>query len=292
MRVAVIVLFNPDLVRLKQCVFSIVDQLDYLIFINNSSIRNPLRDANSKFIDIECVANIGIAAAQNIGLKKALEISAKYILLSDQDTIFPLNYLNEMTATIDSIADAGCVVPVLVDDRGGVTVSPFKIRKWGMKWRLRPSQFGQVTLVEAPASGMLIKADVVSKIGLMREDLFIDLVDLEWCWRVSYNKLKILGICGVAINHRLGNNKIKLPFKIVNSRDPIRTYYISRNTLFLAKNLDYISIIDKISLCIDCLKYLVGFSILFSPHILHFKYSLKGLYHGYVGRVGNLDVSK
>ncbi|QWC98994.1 glycosyltransferase family 2 protein [Polynucleobacter paneuropaeus] len=288
--VGIIILYNPDKERLSQCIGSIIRQLDYLIFINNSDESIDINYSDDpKIIKIDCNENLGIAAAQNIGLSKAIELLATEILLSDQDTIFPENYLGQMTCVLDREVSACAVVPCLEDDRGLITKSRIKIRRWGMKWRLNPSADKVMDVVEAPASGMVMKVDALKIIGPFREELFIDLVDLEWCWRARKTNFRVLSAGHICINHRLGNSKIRVLFKTLNSRHPMRSYYIARNTLFLAIRSRDISVFDRFGLYIDCIKYLIGFSLFFNPHYSHFVYSLRGFFHALIGKMGKLS---
>jgi rhamnosyltransferase len=42
------------------------------------------------------------------------------------------------------------------------------------------------------SSGFFYSREVIEKIGLKNEDLFIDLVDWEWCWRARSKDTKFL----------------------------------------------------------------------------------------------------
>ena len=69
----------------------------------------------------------------------------------------------------------------------------------------------------------------------MDETLFIDNVDLEWCFRVKQMKFSLYGVPNAILLHRLGEDARKVPFsnRFVLIHAPIRQYYIMRNRLWL-----------------------------------------------------------
>lgn len=283
------VAYNPDLIRFISCINSIIDQIDCLIIVDNSDAEISFLPLNSKIIHIRCSQNVGIARAQNIGIVQAINMGAEYFLLSDQDTIFPAGYIVSMLNILNS-NDAICsVVPRIEDDRIPDSGAFIKIRKFGLKWRVKIHNNMVERVVEAPASGMLIKLKHLKLVGFMREDLFIDLVDLEWCWRANKRNLMVIANGSIVINHRFGDSAKKYAGKILNSRSPIRSYYIARNTLYLAIFSKDISVVDRMGLLVDCLKYLFGFSLFFSPHYSHLKCCITGFHHAITSRLGKIQ---
>ena len=94
---AIIVTYNPDIDRLLSLLESICFQVDYIFIIDNSTKNLILKESN--FENIKIVnngKNLGIAEAQNIGIKLSQKHKSDFILTSDQDTIFPNNYVNKM----------------------------------------------------------------------------------------------------------------------------------------------------------------------------------------------------
>lgn len=66
----VVVIYKPDWKLLDECMTSVSDQVDMLCVIDNSPVdnSNKFHDLNSKINYIWAKKNIGIAAAQNIGI--------------------------------------------------------------------------------------------------------------------------------------------------------------------------------------------------------------------------------
>mgnify|MGYP005665748609 FL=1 len=92
----VIVTYKPNIPLLENCILSILDTIDNIYIINNSNNKLNIRIKNDKVNIIYLEKNMGISYAQNIGIKKSLKDGASFILLSDQDTVYPKNYLHNM----------------------------------------------------------------------------------------------------------------------------------------------------------------------------------------------------
>ena len=58
------------------------------------------------------------------------------------------------------------------------------------------------------SSGSLIPKKAFIEIGGMEEDLFIDLVDYEWCWRAQKQGFSTFVTKEVKMAHRLGEDVI------------------------------------------------------------------------------------
>src|SRR5262249_19594983 len=94
---------------------------------------------------------------------------------------------------------------------------------------------GPNVLADAIASGALIPAEVLQSVGLMQEDLFIDWVDMEWCWRArNLHGLQVIGIGDVVIQHAVGDDVVALGSRKITIRSPLRHYYMIRNAIYLA----------------------------------------------------------
>ena len=76
MNSAIIVLFNPDLVHLNSLINSLLNQVDNVILVDNTPVKNQQYDflnkdqLNKKIIYVDLNGNLGIAKAHNAGIKK------------------------------------------------------------------------------------------------------------------------------------------------------------------------------------------------------------------------------
>ncbi|MDR2408807.1 MAG: glycosyltransferase family 2 protein, partial [Bacteroidales bacterium] len=204
--IAVIITYNPDLIQLQKTIDSLAEQVDRIIIINNGDtlFSSILRD-NCTFVNLG--KNYGIAYAQNRGIEKALKLSAKFIVLSDQDTIFPERYVEKILLVYNSLQyrHIAALVPVFYDLEKELK-SPIMLTKFSFTY-----DYSKIytRTAQAISSGSFIITNSLKKIGLMNEKLFIDYVDFEWCWRAIKLGYKIVTIPDIIIEHHLGDNIIR-----------------------------------------------------------------------------------
>ena len=281
---AVAVLYNCDDSKIKPMYESLARQVDRLYIVDNSDNGQDLTDvftSNPKIEYISLGDNLGIAYAQNVGIKKAMDTGCDYVLLSDQDTVFPDDYVVVMLREWQSspYTNIAAMGPDFADrNREG--------ERQGFVWfngirnnRLYPSG-GQVEVSQLIASGKMIDLSKISDIGLMDESLFIDWVDIEWCWRARAKGYKVVGCADVVISHCLGDYNVRIGEKQYIVRGAVRHYYIIRNAVYLKKYSTYINPAMRINLGYKTIRYLIGFTLLGKPRSKHFKYCIKGLHDG------------
>ena len=286
-----IVTYIPDMQLLTKAIASMVEQVRKIYIIDNTPMRVEAlqKFKNEKIEIIYLDDNKGIAYAQNIGIKKSLENKSDFIVLSDQDTIYPENYVTNMLKIENTNFNKVIAFTPLFRDTVGNNENEGFITKslFGFK-KINPiNSFHEV--FQTIASGKILNTRYLDDIGLMDEDLFIDWVDLEWCWRADKKGYKIIGNADVVITHQLGDEATNLGFREVNLRSPIRHYYITRNAFYLALNDKSLDKLHKITLFFKAFRYIIGFPLLSKPHLKHLKYVLLGFWHGITKQLGKLD---
>nr|HPJ21580.1 hypothetical protein [Clostridia bacterium] len=84
-------------------------------------------------------------------------------------------------------------------------------------------------------SGAITNIPVLKKLGGFDEDMFIDLVDFEYCLRLGESGYRIIRANGFVLKQRLGDLFEKHIGKrriFVTNHSPMRVYYYSRNLLY------------------------------------------------------------
>jgi len=286
----VIVTYNPEIKLLKKVIQSIIEQVRKIYIVDNTpgKAKELERFRNEKVEIIYLGNNKGIAYAQNIGINIAIENNAEYVILSDQDTVYPNNYVKEMLKVFDKYENVAAVSPLFKDINKNKPHEGF-IEKSLIGFKKFYPTKGYYEIYQTIASGLIINVKALKVIGLMNEDLFIDWVDLEWCWRARKKGYKIIGNADVIIIHQLGDKSVNIGFREVNIRSPLRHYYITRNAFYLALRDNSLDKLHKLTLFLKSFRYILGFPILSKPHLKHLKYVLLGFWHGITGKLGKLD---
>jgi rhamnosyltransferase len=284
----IVVAFNPDLEQLCKVIESILQWSQRVILVDNTPNTSYCADVLDKY-DLDIIQlreNIGIGAAQNIGILKAASLGCDWIVLSDQDTLYPENYGLLMKSRLQMYENACAIAPTFIDvHRSDEAIIKAKVPAWHGWQKISPP--GRVfDLYEAAASGLMLKVSSLQYVGLMNEQLFIDWVDFEWCWRARAAGFRVLGASDIKVNHSLGIGAISLGGKFVNVRPPIRHYYIVRNCIYLAIYSNFLNIFIRIRLLFKSLIFIAGYSLLFSPRLVNLYSVIAGFKDGVLGRLG------
>lgn len=215
---AVVIWYNPE-PGFAENVKSYASYVDEVIVIDNS------KEDNAAFLQgvdnvhyVSLGRNLGIAAALNRGFETARDHGAEWVLSMDQDSSFNSDHIsllltNTKTAEIDT-AVIGC----LETDRAPGT--------------------GLREIDKVITSGSLNRVSAYSHIGGFNEDLFIDQVDFEYCFRLKAAGFRILQDLRVQMHHQKGDPELKA-FRgrsyTVTHYNATRRYYQVRNRLYMRK---------------------------------------------------------
>lgn len=240
--VAVVVTYGPD-DRTARLIFALADHCRVVVVDNGSSpaalahIDDAVSVAGAELICLG--ANTGIAHAQNVGVVRARELGADYVLLSDQDSLPDAGMVATLRERLESTPGCGAVGPYIADNKPGGDELVYVDRTWGPRRACR-EELAQPALEAAflLASGCLIPLSVLAEVGPMNEAYFIDHVDLEWCLRARRRGYAMVVDTSARLDHSLGDETVTLPGRVqpVHLHGPIRCYYLTRNTIFLLRS--------------------------------------------------------
>lgn len=240
-----VVLYEPDEERLFHNLEKINPQVDKIFLYANSNIEK-IAEKLKKF-------NVVIlGSGQNIGLAKALnaimeEASEKYqmewVVTFDQDSIAPDNMIEVMYPFLSEESTA-IVCPQVIDKR-----RPY------MKKQTKKKEY----VSRCITSSSCTKISAWKDVGKFDENLFIDLIDNDFCKRLILKGWKILRINDLVLDQEFGNIELKSPKKVkfymniakkIKNKNlstniaklsykktvsPMRVYYSNRNIIYLNK---------------------------------------------------------
>ena len=301
---AVVVSYCPDVPLLRALLLALTPQVAAIELVDNT----PAADARVADLVQELALpslrlhrlgdNYGIARALNVGAQAAWDAGASHVLLSDQDSLPPTGMvaglLRAETELIASGARVGAIGPSFTDTHTGITF-PFQAWVPGKFFygHVRPS--AQRPIVEALTlitSGTLIPAAAWAVTGPMREDYFIDKVDIEWSHRARAAGLHLYGTLYATMAHRLGDDSLRVWYfgwRHESVYSPLRIYYQIRNFVALCR-LPFVPMRWKWRNG----WYTVGVAytqVVFGhQRTAALRMALRGLWHGLRGRMGRLDV--
>lgn len=282
--VAIVVLYHHSNEVLNQMLDSLTPQVHFVVIVNNGPafrIDTSNKESNRNQLEfIQLSENLGIAAAQNIGINWARSRKAEYVLLMDQDSVPALDMVEKLVFAISKQTSPAAVGPRYLDERKDILQTPFfRIRGLRME-KCASNNVGLATQVDfLISSGSLIPVSVLDVVGEMREDLFIDYVDTEWVWRARYHGFLSYVVHSAHMLHSLGDQHIKFFGKQMTMHHPLRHYYMFRNAFILYRESwipFHFKVVDFYRLFF---KY-IGYSLLAKPRLTHWRMMTYGIWHG------------
>lgn len=266
----VIITYNPNINNLNN-VLSELNQVYHIVVSDNASQNiidiKKLVDTFSNTELISSPSNAGIASAQNKAIRKVLN-KAHYVFFLDQDSYISIESLRKLEKDMEILEKSDKEI-------GSVSAVP-EIKNTNSKFEKTN---------EVISSGMLVPVSTLRKVGLMKDDFFIDMVDYEWCWRALKKGYSIYKDNQVLFNHQIGTeDRIlgKIPIA------PFRLYYVYRNTFYLLKK-DYLPKNYAFKLRYGLFKQFI-FNVVFCPNKdRRIRYILKGIKDGKSGKLGKID---
>ena len=285
-RVAVILTaYNPDVSELALNLKSYVSQVDLIVLTDNSDsavIQSQVKALSELFSNVhlnQLFENMGIAKAQNLGIEVAKKLGCTFFVEMDQDSKLPADYISSLLLRFEQVDGGRGVV-------GGI--GPIATKK-GTKdvYHGLSKAEGYVEVEYTLSSGFLMPLHAIERVGNKNEDLFIDFVDWEWCWRSRAAGLRIFVDTSLEIVHMLGDgHKRFLGFK-VGVPSPIRHYYQYRNFFYLLRKR-FVPTRWKLKYSLIMSMKLLAYLLVFDSKYKRFKFVFIGIMDGVLGKVGKM----
>ena len=226
---AVVVLYHPDAAAIREGILARLGGAVDIVLVDNTPAEDasPADWSPARYIPLG--RNTGIARAQNVGIEAARRAGSDYVLLLDQDNVMDVDTVASLVASFERLERQGhapaVVAPVAVDTETGRVFRPLSHDIEG--------RFAAVA--DAHAAGSLLSLNAIEAVGPMREALFIDLVDQDWCWRAGARGFGIFVDGEARVAQTLGRRtRFVLGRRFAEPAEE-RWYYIVRNALFLLR---------------------------------------------------------
>lgn len=240
----VIVSYNTKNLLLK-CLDSVLVEQNglqlELYVVDNASYDGSAEEVARRYPQVNLIRNtenVGFAKANNQALKEA---KGTYVILLNSDTELEAGTLRILTQFMDAHPEAGAVAPKLVYADGTAQPSVdffpnlftefshlFQLKRLLPTASLRKSVGGKAgrllgrtarTYLQAYdetsdpievdcASGgcLVVRKSVIDKVGLLDEDFFIYMEDMDWCIRMKQAGFKTYYLPQVSVVHHVGKS--------------------------------------------------------------------------------------
>lgn len=219
--VTVIVNWNRplDTIECLKSLGSITYRNHKVVVVDNGSEDGSTEQIHAAVPKAEILVNsrnLGFAAGVNIGIVRALELNAAYVLLLNNDTVVAPDFLEPLVAACEADREIGIVGPA---------VYHFGTRRFfsGGGWPRRllpllvrqahPLGQGKGKSACAPqeveyiwGQAMLIRKEVFEHIGLFDSGFFMYYEDCDFCRRASRVGFRLLCVPQAHVWHKVANS--------------------------------------------------------------------------------------
>lgn len=239
---AIIVTFNPKIISLSKLIDTLKQQAVEIIIIDNNSENREELDAIQHIYLEYLPQNMGIATAQNVGIKRVIALDVDYVVFFDQDSEVDSNFIEnimrsymQVKNTIDPMISM--IGPKLLNIKENYYYKMYKLNNFGFKKNIDISNIIIPQRVDCLiSSGSFLSLDRLKKVGEMKDSYFIDYVDIEWSFRHLSQGYHLYVAHNVTMKHQIGDETISVLFgKRITIHSAIRRYYRLRNSFFLLK---------------------------------------------------------
>jgi len=169
-----------------------------ILVVDNASTDDSVLQIKKYFKNVKVIQNrnnLGFAAGNNIGIQYALNHGADNILLLNNDTMVSKDFLDKMVDLAEADSSIGIVVPKILYYKSDKLWEGGKKKIYYIRGRLevitnsdarRPTD-----TICGTGCAMLIKREVLEKIGLLPEDYFMYFEDTDFSLKAKEAGFKI-----------------------------------------------------------------------------------------------------
>ena len=208
-----------------------------VIIVDNASTNNEASLLQEKYPNTKIVRssrNLGFAGGNNLGIKAA---QGKYLLFINNDTLFKEFNIQSLIDRLESSPDIGGVCPKIrftwgnhpIQFAGYTPLSKITVRNKAIGFM--EDDLNQYNIAHptpyAHGAAMMIKREVINKVGLMPECYFLYYEELDWSMMITRAGYEIWYEPACTVYHKES--------RTTGQNSPLRTYYITRNRLLLVK---------------------------------------------------------
>lgn len=207
-----------------------------VIVVDNGSRRDEAAVIAARFpqvIAVRSEKNLGFAGGNNLGFKKA---AGAYILLLNNDTEVKDDTLHYLVERLDSSPRIGAVCPKIrfafgaehIQFAGYTPLSRFTLRNDLVGFDYPDDGRFDIPAATPYAHGaaMMVKREVLDRVGDMPEVYFLYYEELDWSVRISEAGYEIWYEPRSTVFHKESAS--------TGRTSPLKTYYLSRNRLLYA----------------------------------------------------------
>jgi GT2 family glycosyltransferase len=184
-----------DTIELVHSIQEVIHSVEYeIIIVDNASRNNEALLLQKEFPELKIIqsrTNGGFACGNNIGIRHAV---GRYLFLINNDTFIKEDHLSELIQRMEEHPGIGGISPLIrfayppqnVQYAGFTPLSSITLRNKGIGYGEQDDERFHIPHPTSFLHGaaMMIKKEVVQKVGMMSEQFFLYYEEMDWCTRI------------------------------------------------------------------------------------------------------------
>ena len=192
---------------INKCLSSLPNNKEILIIDNgdDTKLRDNLSEINNKNIQYHNIGDVGISKSLNYAISKS---SNNYVFITQPDVITSSQSIDNLIKASEKYNKIGIVSPLIYDDENYSKYDHYdlKISKSGKvlnnkkKISLKKPE-GDICVEAINSTALLVKKDVIEKIGKWDENIYTYLEDIDMCLRLRLGGYQIIKVSDAKAYH-------------------------------------------------------------------------------------------
>ena len=227
-----------DTCELIEAIHQVVHSVSYeIIVVDNASRQDEataIKKAYPTVITLRSEQNLGFAGGNNLGIKIA---QGKYLFLINNDTYIETDELPSLIDRLESQPHIGAVSPKIrfafppqhIQFAGYTPLSRITIRNQTIGMGQPDDGSFDVAVPSAYLHGaaMLLKREVIERVGMMPEQYFLYYEEVDWCTAMTRAGYSLWYEPKCTVFHKESQS--------TGQQSPLRTFYLTRNRLLYTR---------------------------------------------------------
>jgi GT2 family glycosyltransferase len=202
------------------------------ICVDNGSTDGSDDRVEREFPGVELIrtgANLGFAGGNNVGIERALERGADWVLLLNNDATAEPGLVDALRRAAERRPDAGMLACVILGETGVQYAGATFQAKLGYSGRVGTRVPGGVTDTDrADGAAVAVSRAAIERAGVLDDSLFLYVEDVEWSLRVRESGFAVVVVPDARVRHK-GSAATGGRASTTN------LYYDTRNTIIVAE---------------------------------------------------------
>jgi len=208
------------------------------IIVDNGSVEEPVKPLIEKFPEVQFIVNeenLGFAGGNNIGIRAA---KGDYLIFLNNDTEPKPDFIEPLLKVFRENESVGMASPKIIYHGtnkiqfvGSGSINPYTGRSFREHFKVEDnSDFNYSKPTEMlHGAALMVKREVIDKIGLMPEVYFLYYEEVDWCSKAKKHGFQLWVVASSVVYHKESMS--------IGKNSPFKTFYMTRGRiLYLRRN--------------------------------------------------------